>query len=381
MRKFRVAVIGTGFMGRAHIEALRRLGNVEVAAVVGRRPEAVHDLATAFGVDRSVIDVSDVLADGSIDAVHVCTPNASHYPISMAAIEAGKHVLCEKPLAMSSAEARSLVELAEKSGVRNATCHNLRYYPMVQQMRRMREAGELGEVLIVQGTYSQDWLLHDTDWNWRIEADQNGPSRCLADIGSHFCDMAEHVTGERISSVVADLQTFHPTRKKPSGVVETFGGSGGQADFTEVAITTEDFGAVTFRMGSRVRGNFTASQVSAGRKNGLVIEIYGSKAGVTWRQERPDELWIGYRERENSVFLRDPAIMIEAARSYSDYPQGHAEGYPDTFKQTFKRFYRSIEQPDIEPEYPTFVDGLRQLSILDAELESHRTRAWVDVLT
>ncbi len=380
MAKSRVAVIGTGFMGRAHIEALRRLGNVDVSVVVGRRGEAARELAAAFGVDRSGTDVSEVLADGSIDTVHVCTPNASHYPISMAAIEAGKHVLCEKPLAMSSAEGASLVEIARKKGVRNATCHNLRYYPMVQQMRRMREAGELGEILIVQGTYSQDWLLYDTDWNWRIEADQNGPSRCLADIGSHFCDMAEHVTGERISSVVADLATFHTTRKKPKGLVETFGGSGGPGEYSEVPITTEDFGAVTFRMGHRARGSFTASQVSAGRKNGLAIEISGTKAGVAWRQERPDELWIGHRDRENSLFLRDPALMIEAARSYSDYPQGHAEGYPDTFKQTFRRFYESIEHPEAAPEYPTFADGLRQLRILDAELESHRTRAWVDVV-
>jgi predicted dehydrogenase len=366
-------------MGRTHIEALRRLGNVDVAVVVGRRAEAAAELAGAFGVGRWVTDIEGVVGDRSIDAVHVCTPNASHYPIASASLEAGKHVLCEKPLAMSSAEGAALVALAEEHGVRHATCHNLRYYPMVQQMRRMREAGELGDVLIVQGTYSQDWLLYDTDWNWRIESGENGPSRCMADIGSHFCDMAEHVTGERISSVVADLQTFHATRRKPGGPVETFGGPGGRAEATEVPITTEDFGAVTFRMGSRVRGAYTASQVSAGRKNGLAIEVYGTKAGVCWNQERPDELWIGRRDRENSIFLRDPALMNEAARSYSDYPQGHAEGYPDTFKQTFRRFYHAIEHPGTAPEYPTFADGLRQLRILEAELESDRLRAWVDV--
>jgi predicted dehydrogenase len=244
----------------------------------------------------------------------------------------------------------------------------------------LREDGELGEILVAQGTYSQDWLLYDTDWNWRADTSQNGPLRALADIGSHWCDMAEHITGLRISSVCADLQTFHKTRKQPKGSVETFTGKTlAPSDYTETAIDTEDFGSVIFQMGERTRGAFTASQVSAGCKNRLSIEIYGTKGSVAWNQERPDELWLGNRNTNNQVIVKDPSLLKEKARSYSDLPGGHGEGYDDTFKQVFRRFYRSIEDPAAEPEYPQFADGLRQLRILDAELASHRSRAWVNV--
>jgi predicted dehydrogenase len=251
---------------------------------------------------------------------------------------------------------------------------------MAQQMRRMREAGDLGEILVVQGTYSQDWLLYDTDWNWRVETKENGPSRCMADIGSHWCDMAEHVTGLRIASLCADLNTFHKTRKRPKGSIETFAGKSLKPeDYVETPVDTEDFGAVVFRMGNGARGAFTASQVSAGRKNRLSIEIYGTKCGVAWDQERPDELWIGNRNSANQVMIKDPALLKEGARSYADLPGGHSEGYDDTFKQVFRRFYRSIVDPAAEPEYPQFVDGLRQLTVLEAEMDSSKRRAWVEV--
>ena len=357
----KAAIVGGGFMGRVHAEAVRRLGSVEPIPV-GGRDEAGFRTA---------------LANPGIQAVHICTPNAAHFPMAKAALEAGKHVLCEKPLATSAADARALVELAQAKSLRNCTCHNLRYYPMVQHMRRMREDGDLGEILVVQGTYSQDWLLYDTDWNWRIDSKEGGPSRALADIGSHFCDMAEHVTGQRITSLCADLQTFHKTRKKPNVAVEAFARATG--DYETVAVDSEDFGAVVFRMGERARGAFTASQVSAGRKNRLSIEIYGSKSGVAWDQERPDELWIGNRNTNNQVIIKDPALLKEGARSYADLPGGHSEGYDDTFKQVFRRFYASIEDPAAEPEYPEFADGLRQLIVLEAELESHRRHAWETV--
>jgi predicted dehydrogenase len=296
------------------------------------------------------------------------------------ALHAGKHVLCEKPLATSVEDAAQLVALARQTGRRNCTFHNLRFYPQVQQMRRMHEAGDLGEILVVQGTYSQDWLLYDTDWNWRLDSKANGRSRCLADIGSHFCDMAEHVTGSRITSLCADIQTFHKTRKRPKGPVETFAGKTlAPEDYQEVPIDTEDYGGVIFRMGDRTRGAFTVSQVSAGRKNGLSIEIFGSKAGVAWNQERPDELWIGHRNTPNEIIIKDPSLLKEAARPYADLPGGHSEGYDDTFKQVFRRFYQSIDDPAAEPEYPQFADGLRQLQILEAELKSADLRAWVDV--
>ncbi len=360
----RAAVLGTGFMGRVHLEGLRRLGNVEALSVTSRDEAAVRA----------------VMADPTVTAVHICTPNSSHVPLAKSALEAGKHVLCEKPLATSSADAAMLTELANARGLRNATCHNLRYYPMVQHMRRMREAGELGEILVAQGTYSQDWLLYDTDWNWRIESNIGGALRALGDIGSHWCDMAEHVSGLRITSVCADLQTFHKTRKRPKGIVETFAGKTlAPSDYDEIPIDTEDFASVIFRMGDRARGSFTASQVSAGCKNRLSIEIYGSKASVAWNQERPDELWIGHRNSPNQTIVKDPSLMHGAARSYADLPGGHSEGYDDTFKQVFRRFYASIADPTVAPEYPQFADGLRQLKILEAELASHKAHAWVEV--
>jgi predicted dehydrogenase len=380
MPNLKAAVFGAGFVGRVHLEGIRRLGGVEVVALAASTADHAAKLAAELHVPRAEGDYRKILDDRSIDAVHICTPNALHFPMAKDALEAGKHVLCEKPLAMSTDEAREMVDLAKSTNRRNCTFHNLRYYPMVQHMRRMREAGDLGEILVVQGTYSQDWLLYDTDWNWRIDSKDNGPSRCMADIGSHFCDMAEHVTGLHITSLCADLQTFHKTRKRPKGSIETFAGKTLKPeDYTEAPIDTEDFGAVLFRMGDRTRGAFTASQVSSGCKNKLSIEIYGSKGGVAWNQERPDELWIGQRNSNNQVIVKDPSLLKEGARAYADLPGGHSEGYDDTFKQVFKRFYRSVEDSSAQPEYPQFVDGLRQLTILEAELDSSRKRAWVDV--
>jgi len=366
-------------MGRVHLEAVRRVEFVEAAAIAGRNVEAARRLGTGFSAPTITADYREILSDPAIEAVHICTPNAQHFPMAKDALLAGKHVLCEKPLATSVEEGEELVALAAQKGVRNCVCHNLRYYPMVQQMRAMREAGDLGEILVVQGTYSQDWLLYDTDWNWRVETKAGGPSRCMADIGSHFFDMAEHVTGLRVTSLCADLQTFHATRKQPKHSVETFANKMlGPEDYVDTPVDTEDFGAVIFRMGGRTRGSMTASQVSAGRKNGLSMEIYGTKSSVAWRQERPDELWAGHRDEGNQIYIKDPSLLKPAARSYADLPGGHSEGYDDTFKQVFRRFYAAIGAGGAT-EYPQFVDGLRQLTILDAELKSHRTQGWVEV--
>jgi predicted dehydrogenase len=380
MKPIRAAIFGTGFMGRVHLEAVRRVESVEAVAIAGRNAEAARRLGAGFSIPTVVTDYREILRDPAIDAVHICTPNAQHFPMAKEALQAGKHVLCEKPLATSVEEGEELVALAARQGLRNCVCHNLRYYPMVQQMRRMREAGDLGEILVVQGTYSQDWLLYDTDWNWRVDAKAGGPSRCMADIGSHWFDMAEHVSGLRVSSLCADLQTFHKTRKQPKHSVETFANKLlGPEDYIETAVDTEDFGAVIVRMGTRTRGSMTASQVSAGRKNRLSIEIYGTRSSVAWDQERPDELWAGHRDTANQIFIKDPSLMKTAARDYVDLPGGHSEGYDDTFKQVFRRFYSSIRTPGSTPEYPQFVDGLRQLIILNAELQSNQMRGWVDV--
>ena len=381
-RAIRTAIIGTGFMGRVHLEALRRVEFIEIAAIAGRNAEAAQRLGTGSFVPTIATDYRDILRDPAIDAVHICTPNAQHFAMAKGALHAGKHVLCEKPLATSVAEGEELVALAVKQGMRNCVCHNLHFYPMVQQMRCMREAGELGEILVVQGTYFQDWLLYDTDWNWRVDAQAGGPSRCMADIGSHWFDMAEHVSGLRVTSLSADLQTFHTIRKQPKHSVETFANKILSAeDYIETAVNTEDFGAVLFRMGGRTRGSVTASQVSAGRKNRLSIEISGTRCSVACNQERPDELWVGHRDAGNEILIKDPSLLEPAARSYADLPGGHSEGYDDTFKQLFRRFYASIASPLTEPEYPQFADGLRQIAILDAALRSHRSRGWVNVPT
>ncbi len=372
----KVAIFGIGFMGRVHTEALRRLGYIDVVGAAGRTAEAARKFADAMGIERATGNYKDLLTDKDIDAVHICAPNGLHAEMAQAAMKAGKHVLCEKPLASSVSEADSMLKLAQKKNLANCTLFNVRAYPQIQNMRCMREAGVFGDIYVVQGTYSQDWLLYDTDWNWRIES---GPSRTFADIGTHWCDLAEHVTGKRINTLCADLQTFHRTRKKPKHSVETFAGKTLQAnEYDEVPIHTEDFGAMMFTMGE-TRGSLTVSQVSAGRKNRLFIEIFGSKASAAWSGEAPEELWIGHRNEPNQILIKDPVMMEPESRPYTDLPGGHAEGYPDTFKQVFRRFYRRVMDSNAPVEYPTFVDGIRQMRVLDAVLKSAKKRAWVDV--
>lgn len=379
-KTFRAAVLGTGFIGRVHVEAVRRLGNVDVVAVAASDDQKARRFADEVHVPNSTGDYREILADPQVDAVHICTPNWLHFPMAKAAMEAGKHVLCEKPLAMNSREGAELVRLAEERKLVNCTLYNMRYYPQVQNMRRLREAAELGEIHTVQGTYSQDWLLFDTDYSWRIEGKANGPSRTFADIGTHWCDMVEHVTGLPITSLCADLSTFHKTRRKPGGSIETFADSSRNPDrASEISIDTEDFGAVLLRLGERARGAMTVSQIATGRKNRLFLEVFGTKGSFAWDQERPDELWIGRRSSLNSLAPKDPALMSEKARSTADLPAGLSEGYDDTFKQVFRGFYRTLADRTAPVEFPTFADGLRQLRIIEAVLESADSNAWREV--
>lgn len=378
MRRIRTAVLGTGFMGKVHTEAIRRLGNVDVVALAassGRSPEA---LAESYCIDNVTTDWKKLIADESIEAVHICTPNSLHHPMAMAALQAGKHVLSEKPLAMSSKEAADMLALAKKKKLVHATNHNLRYYPMVQHVRQMVKNGELGDILVVQGTYSQDWLLYDTDFNWRITKKANGPSRVVGDIGSHWMDMIQHLTGLKITALCANTAIVHKTRKKPKGNIETFAGKLlSPEDYDEVKIDTEDFAAVLVELGSRCRGAYTVSQVSAGNKNRFQFEIYGTKCGVSWNQERPDELWIGHRNSPNQIIIKDPSLMAPAAQSFADLPGGHSEGYDDSHKQLFRRFYAKIADPSAAIDYPTFEDGVRGMTLIEKVLESSKKRAWV----
>jgi len=378
MKKIKTAVFGAGFMGKVHTEQIRRLGNVEIVALAAVSEQEASQFGAAYGIERTTADWKSLLADSEIQAVHICTPNVLHYPMAKAALEAGKAVLCEKPLTMTVAEARELVQLAQAKGVPNCVNHNLRYYPVVQQARQMVARGDLGEILIVQGTYFQDWLLYETDYNWRVERAANGALRAMGDIGSHWMDMIQHLTGQKITSLCADLQTFHKSRKKPKGAVETFSGKKlSPEDYTDIPMDTDDFGSVMLRLGDRTRGCFSVSQVSAGCKNRFQWEIFGTKRGVAWNQERPDELWIGERNEANRILIKDGSQMYPEAAAFADLPGGHSEGYDDAHKQVYRRFYRKVADPSAPIDYPTFADGLWGMQCLEKVLESSTERKWV----
>lgn len=380
MQKLRVAVIGTGFVGRVHVENIRRQTDAEVVAIADQTADLAARFGRALGIGRTEGDYRVLLADPAIDAVHICTPNKTHYPIARDALAAGKHVICEKPLAMTADEAASLVELARSAGVVHATSYNLRFYPNVAHMRRLVATGEVGEVLAVQGSYSQDWLFYDTDYNWRLEPEVGGSSRAMADIGSHWCDLLEHVTGRRITAVCAELATFHPVRKKPKKAIETYAGKMlAPEDYEDRPIDTEDFGAILLRFDGRMRGSVTVNQVAAGRKNRLLMEIYGDRCGIAWDGERPNELWIGRRDGNNQILVKDPSLLEPEAQSFADLPGGHAEGYADTFKQFFRRFYAACRDRSVAGALPGFEAGLRQLRLVEAVLRSHSEGSWVTV--
>jgi predicted dehydrogenase len=380
MQRIKTAIVGTGFMGKVHAENVRRLGNVEIAAVVGSRPERAQQFADAFSIPIATSDFKDVLTNSEIAAVHICTPNVDHFPQSLAAIEAGKAVLCEKPLTMNVEEARKLVEAAKAKNAVNCVQHNLRYYPVVQQIRQMIAAGDLGEILIVQGTYSQDWLLYETDWNWRLDSKENGKLRVMGDIGSHWMDMIQHLTGQNITAVCADFATFYEKRKRPKGSVETFAGKkAANTDYESFPVDTEDFATVMLRLGPKAHGVFTVSQMSAGRKNRFFFEIFGTKSGVAWNQEQPDTLWIGHRNEPNQIIIKDASLFYPAAAGFADLPGGHSEGYDDSHKQVFKRFYAKVADPSAPVDFPTFADGLHGMELLEKTAESNAKRAWVEV--
>lgn len=381
MSKIKVGVVGTGFIGPAHIEALRRLPNVEVVALCEVTQELATEKATQLGIPVGCT-FDDLLKMEEIQAVHICTPNFLHYSQSKAALEAGKHVVCEKPLSKDLHEAEDLVKIAEKSGLVNAVHFNLRFYPMVRQMKVMREKGELGDVFSIIGSYLQDWLFFNTDYNWRLEPDKSGDSRAIADIGSHLMDVIEYVTGLKTVELLADFNTVHPIRKKPKKRIETYSGVElGPDDYEDVAINTEDHANVLLRFDNGNRGSITVSQVSAGRKNQLKVEISGSKKTFAFNSERPNELWLGHREKANEVLMKDPSLIDPDALSLVSFPGGHNEGFPDTSKQLFKEVYAAIEngkQPE-NPTFPTFADGYRELLVCERILESHRAQKWVKV--
>ena len=383
--EIKVGIAGTGFIGPAHLEGLRR-ANVRVLGLAEATPELAQKKAQELGIEKAYASFEEMLADPAITAVHLATPNHLHFPHAKAALLAGKHVICEKPLAMNLQESAELVRLARETGLVNAINFNLRFYPIVRHARSLVQSGELGDVFILQGSYLQDWLLFPTDWNWRLEPGLGGSLRAVADIGSHWLDMTTFITGLRVEAVMADFKTFLPVRKKPARPIETFTGKMLQpSDYVDQPIHTEDYASILLRYTSGAHGVLTVSQVSAGRKNRLFFEIDGAKAALSFDSERPNELWIGRRERPNELLLKDPSLLSPEARLITSYPGGHNEGFPDTFKQLCTRVYAYIRNedyaasPSAAPDFPTFADGHYELLLCDAIERSAKDQRWVEV--
>jgi predicted dehydrogenase len=377
----KAAVVGTGFIGPVHIEALRRLG-VEVTGVLGANAENTARQVAEMRLPKAYASLDELLAEPGLAAVHITTPNYLHAPMVKAAIAAGKHVICEKPLAMNTAEGAELLELAERAGVVHATNFNFRFYPLCQESRERVRSGELGAITQIYGRYVQDWLLKETDWNWRLEPDLGGDMRAVADIGSHWLDLTRFITGQNVSEVCADFATFVPVRKKPTRPLATFAGKElNPEDYELREIKTEDYASILLRFDGGARGALTVSQVNAGRKNFNAFEICGARSTLAWNSERVDELWIGHRDRANEMLLKDPSLMTAGGRLAAEAPGGHAEGFRSTFKQLYKRVYRAIEAggPPAEPDYPTFADGLYALRLGDAIQQSAIERRWITV--
>jgi predicted dehydrogenase len=381
MTKIKTGIIGTGFIGPAHVEALRRLGYVDVVAVAERGQELAEAKAAALSIPKAYGDYRALLADPEIQVVHNCTPNHLHFEINKEIIAAGKQIISEKPLAMNIGESRELVRLAKAAGVVNAINFNYRYMPLVQQAHQMcLTNGEVGRILAVHGSYLQDWLLWENDWNWRLVPEFSGESRAVADVGSHWCDLVQFVTGLKIVRVMADLVTIHPVRKRPKVEVETYAGKVLRPeDLDDVPIHTEDYGSILLEFDSGAHGVLTVNQCAAGRKNRLYYEIDGSRSALSWDQERPNELWIGRRDAANAVLLKDPSLLHPAAREYAHYPGGHNEAYPDGPKNLFRNVYGFIAGQRPGGDFATFVDGHNEIAICEAVLKSSRERRWVDV--
>ena len=334
------AVIGAGFIGPVHVEALQRLG-VPVVGILGATPEEARGAADKLGLPKAYATLDELLADPAVQVVHITTPNRHHFSMASVALRAGKHVLCEKPLAMNSAESAALVELARKTGLAAGVNYNVRFYPLCLEARDMARRGDLGDVYSICGSYVQDWLFYPTDYNWRVLAEEGGALRAVADIGTHWLDLVQFITGSEVEAVCADLKTVHPIRQRPKGEVQTFRGKEETIVATEaVEITTEDYGGVMLRFRGGGRGMLWTSQVTAGRKNCLRFEIAGSKQALSWCSESPNELWIGHRERPNESLIRDPGLLSAYATGLHQLPRRPQRGLPRYLQADLPRVLR-----------------------------------------
>lgn len=373
------AVIGTGFIGTVHVESLRRMG-VAVRGVLGSTAERGAARAAALGVQRSYESLDALLEDPAVDVIHITSPNYLHVLQATAIVAAGKHVVCEKPLALTATESAHLAHQAAASGLVNAVNFNIRFYPLHQHMREIVAAGQLGTVRLVSGRYFQDWLFHDTDWNWRLEPSKGGALRAVGDIGSHWLDLMTFITAQPVVAVMADLATFMAERMEPVGPIETFSTVHGVGAVPR-SIGTEDVATILLRFANGALGSVTVSQISAGRKNSLVWEIDGSQGSAAWDSETPGHLWLGHRDRPNELLLRNPALMGPAGRAASALPGGHVEGFGDTFVASFRAIYADVARgaPGTDPPYATFAAGHDEMLVNDAIARSAREGRWVDV--
>ncbi len=376
----RAAIIGTGFIGPVHLEALRRLG-VPVVALCDL-PDRASERARRLGVPRAFDDYRALLRAPEVDVVHICSPNRFHGEMALAALEAGKHVVCEKPLALSTRETAAVVRRARRAGTVFAVNYNVRFYPAVLQLRRLVAEGALGDIIHIQGSYLQDWLFKDTDYNWRLLPDQGGRLRAVADIGTHWLDTVSFILGAGVRRVFADLGLFHKTRRRPLGEVQTFTRAATRQRYQSYAVKTEDFAHVLLEFGNGARGSLAVSQVAAGRKNCIRLEIYGSKKSAWWCSEDPEVLHFGQRDGANETAVRATPAFGDGAAGYMDYPPGHVEGFPDTFKMLFRAIYTTIAGGGGQQGRPLFAtaeDGHAEVALCEAILASHKTGRWVRV--
>jgi len=379
LKIIRVGVIGTGFIGVVHVETLRRLGNVEVVAIADvNEPDKK---AERLSVKTGYADYREMIEHENLDAVHLCTPNRLHLEQATFAIEMGVSVLCEKPLTTTLEEAELLRDLAKKKNIPCGINFMFRFNPMVRQIKEMMKKGDVGRVYSVHGSYLQDWLYFDTDYNWRLAPEISGNSRAFADIGSHWVDMVEDTTGLKVVEVMADFATFHNNRKKPLKPIETYSGMALKPDdYKTIPISTEDYAAVLFHFNNGAHGCCVISQMFAGRKNATIMSIAGSKCALHWDSEAANELWIGRRETYNQTAVKDPSILYPSTQSIISYPGGHAEGFADTFKHHFIQFYKAVAASDpAAGDYATFEDGYREMVLCEKIIESAKARQWVKV--
>jgi len=385
MSELKVAVVGTGFIGPVHAEAVRRnAGMAELIAIAGISDAEAAVTARQLNIPHSSGNYKEIIRREDINVVHICTPNYLHYSMVKECLEQGKHVLCEKPLALNSTEAEELMMLAQRKNLKAAVNYNLRYYPMVQEIRQRNLDNDAGKLFAVQGSYLQDWLLHDTDYSWRLESKLSGKSRAVADIGTHWMDMAQYVTGLKIRSVFAQFGRMFDTRKKSaSGKDQTFdkGSSQSSSHYVSYSVDTEDYAQIFFKFENDVIGNLTVSQVSAGYKNYMEFRQSGTKASYTWNSEAPNRLDIGHRDSANEILVKDPSLLHDRAAFVTGFPGGHQEGYGDTLKYMLKDFYSDILgiPSAVKPDYPTLRDGLGEMHLCEAILKSAETDSWAEV--